>query len=194
VASGEVRTETHVDPEIGARTDTVSRPGGDLGPAANAGHARELTGDRNGDVTDFTSVAGRRSPGPFTPRQLSRLDEALTLSSRESQLEFSVYVGELEEPTRQHVERLHAGLPRPDEGVLLAVSPGQRVLHIVTGEHSSRRLPDRACALAALSMRASLSVGDLVGALVNGLRMLSDRAGRPNERAAGTPLAPPHHR
>jgi hypothetical protein len=64
----------------------------------------------------------------------------------------------------------------------------------VTGEHSSRRLPDRSAALAALSMRASLSVGDLIGALVNGLRMLSDRAGRTNERAAGTPLAPPHHR
>ena len=42
-------------------------------------------------------------------------------------------------------------------------------------------------------MRASLSVGDLVGALVNGLRMLSDQAGRTSDRAAGTPLAPPHH-
>ena len=77
-------------------------------------------------------------PGPFTPRQLTRLDEALTLSSRETGLGFSVWVGELEEPTREHAERLHAGLPHPADGVLLAVSPGQRVLHIVTGEHSSR--------------------------------------------------------
>jgi hypothetical protein len=190
-----VRTEPHVDPEIAARTDTVSRPGGDLGPAANAEHARGLTAvDRDHEVTDYTAVAGRRTPGPFTPRQLSRLDEALTLSSRETGIEFSVYVGKLEEPTREHAERLHSGLPRPADGVLLAVSPEQRVLHIVTGEHSSRRLPDRACALAALSMRASLSVGDLIGALVNGLRMLSDQAGRTSERAAGTPLAPPHHR
>jgi Domain of unknown function (DUF5130) len=191
VASGEVRTEPHVDRDIAARTDTVGQPGGDLGPAANAEHAREQAADR--EVTDFTAVSGQRSPGPFTPRQLSRLDEALTLSSRESGIEFSVYVGELEEPTRQHAERLHSGLPHPPDGVLIAVSPGQRVLHIVTGEHSTRRLPDRACALAALSMRASLSVGDLVGALVNGLRMLSDQAGRISERAAGTPLAPPHH-
>ena len=194
MASGEVRTEPHVDQGIAARTDTVSRPGGDLGPAANAEHARELVAGKDHEVTDYTAVAARRTPGPFTPRQLSRLDEALTLSSRETGIEFSVYVGELEEPTREHVERLHAGLPRPADGVLLAVSPGQRVLHIVTGEHSSRRLPDRACALAALSMRASLSVGDLVGALVNGLRMLSDHAGRTSERDAGTPLAPPHHR
>jgi hypothetical protein len=195
VASGEVRTEPQVDPEIAARTDTVGRPGGDLGPAAGAEHARELVADgRDHEVTDYTAVARRRAPGPFTPRQLSRLDEALTLSSRETGLGFSVWVGELEEPTRGHVERLHAGLPHPADGVLLAVSPGQRVLHIVTGEHSSRRLPDRACALAALSMRASLSVGDLVGALVNGLRMLSDQAGRTSERDAGTQLAPPHHR
>ncbi len=195
MASGEVRTEPHVDPAVAARTDTVGRPGGDLGPAANAGHTRELVaGGKDSEITDYTAVAGRRSPGPFTPRQLSRLDEALTLSSRETGIQFSVYVGKLEEPTREHAERLHSGLPRPADGVLLAVAPEQRVLQIVTGEHSSRRLPDRACALAALSMRASLSVGDLVGALVNGLRMLSDQAGRTSERAAGTPLAPPHHR
>ena len=193
MASGEVRTEPHVDPEIAARTDAVGRPGGDLGPAANAEHARDLVAGRDHEVTDFTTAAQRRVPGPFTPRQLSRLDEALTLSSRESGLDFSVWVGELDEPTREHSERLHARLPRPADGVLIAVSPGQRVLHIVTGEHSSRRLPDRSAALAALSMRASLSVGDLVGALVNGLRMLSDQAGRANPRAAGTPLAPPHH-
>ena len=138
------------------------------------------------EVVDRSTIVVGRTPGPFTPRQLSRLDEALTLSSRETQLEFSVYVGALDEPTRQHAERLHAGLPRPAEGVLVAVSPGQRVLHIVTGEQSVKRLPDRACALAALSMRASLSVGDLVGAIVNGLRMLSDQAGRPHERAGGT--------
>ena len=108
MASGEVRTEPHVDPEIAARTDTVSRPGGDLGPAANAGHARELVAGADREVTDFTAVAGRRTPGPFTPRQLSRLDEALTLSSRETGLEFSVWVGQLEEPTREHAERLHA--------------------------------------------------------------------------------------
>ncbi|HST65704.1 MAG TPA: DUF5130 family protein [Mycobacteriales bacterium] len=181
MANGELRTESHVDEEIQARTDTVSGPGGDLGPDANAQHAAQLA--RDSEVSDRSAVVVGRTPGPFTPRQLSRLDEALTLSSRETGLDFSVYVGALDEPTRAHAERLHAGLPRPAEGVLLAVSPQQRVLHIVTGEQSTRRLPDRACSLAALSMRASLSVGDLVGALVNGLRMLSDQAGRANDRS-----------
>ena len=188
MASGELRagterrtaTEHETEPPAGPdlRSDTVSTPGGDLGPAANAEHARQVVASRDTEVTDRSSVVVGRAPGPFTPRQLSRLDEALTLSSRETGLDFSVWVGALDEPTREHAERLHARLPRPAEGVLLAVSPQQRVLHIVTGEQSSRRLPDRAAALAALSMRASLSVGDLVGALVNGLRMLSDQAGR----------------
>jgi hypothetical protein len=112
----------------------------------------------------------------FTPRQLSRLDEALTLSSRESGLVFSVYVGALKAPTRAHAEALFERLT--DDSVLVAVSPGQRSLHIVTGPGSARRLPNRACALAALAMRASFTNGDLLGGIVTGLRMLSDSAGR----------------
>ena len=113
--------------------------------------------------------------GPFTPNQLNRLDEALTLSSRETGLTFSVYVGELQNPARAHAEALFERLD--DGSVLLAVSPGQRVLHIVTGPDSAKRLPNRACALAALAMRASFANGDLVGGIVTGLRMLADSAG-----------------
>lgn len=112
----------------------------------------------------------------FTPRQLARLDEALTLSSRESGLGFSVYVGELQAPTRAHAEALFEKLT--DDAVLVAISPGQRVLHVVTGPGSAVRLPNRACALAALAMRASFTNGDLVGGIVTGLRMLADSAGR----------------
>jgi hypothetical protein len=112
----------------------------------------------------------------FNPRQLSRLDEALTLSSRESGLTFSLYVGELKPPARAHAEALFEKLT--DDAVLLAVAPGQRTLHIVTGPESAKRLPNRACALAALAMRAAFSNGDLTGGLITGLRMLSDAAGR----------------
>ena len=160
---------------------TVTHPGGDNGPAAPLGPSAGHGGAEAPDnwVVDRSAAVIGRTPGPFSPRQLSRLDEALTMASRETGIHFSVYVGALEDPTRQHAERLHSGLgAQAANGVLLAVSPGQRVLHIVTGELSSRRLPDRACALAALSMRASFSLGDLVGGIVNGLRMLSDQSGR----------------
>ena len=120
------------------------------------------------------SAGGANSP--FTTRQLSRLDEALTLSSLESGLAFSVYVGELAAPTRAHAEALFEKLG-PDS-VLVAVSPGLRCLHIVTGDDSAKRLPNRACALAALAMRAAFSNGDLTGGITIGLRMLADSAGR----------------
>lgn len=112
----------------------------------------------------------------FTPRQLARLDEALTLSSKETGLVFSLYIGQLAEPTRGDAEALFERLS--DDAVLVAVSPGQRRLHIVTGPGSAKRLPNRACALAALAMRASFANGDLVGGIVTGLRMLADSAGR----------------
>jgi hypothetical protein len=122
---------------------------------------------------------GRKSAHGFTPRQLSRIDEALTLSSRESGLTFSVYIGPLAEPTRDTADKLFAELAATTSApVLIAISPGQRVLQIVTGTGSAARLPNKSCALAALSMRASFSAGDLTGGIVSALRMLSDAAGR----------------
>lgn len=114
---------------------------------------------------------------PFTPAQLSSLDEALTLSSRVTGLDFSVYLGELGKESRARAEELHSLTARPAHAVLVAVSPGERVVEIVTGEESHRRLPDRGAKLAVMSMVASFKEGDLAGGLVSGLRMLTDQAG-----------------
>jgi hypothetical protein len=115
--------------------------------------------------------------GPFTPRQLFRIDEALRAADRRTGLVFSVYVGDLSDPVRECAEALHCELPVPDDAVLIAVSPNQRALEIVTGGRVTRRLPDRVCALAALSMTAAFGGGDLTGGVVTGLRMLADQAG-----------------
>jgi hypothetical protein len=116
----------------------------------------------------------------FSYKELARLDEALTMSSRETGLRFTLYVGELRTPTRAHAEELHARSgANPGDSVLIAVSPGQRVVEVVTGAGAARRLPDRACALAVLSMTSAFGAGDLVGGIVNGLRQLSDQAGHP---------------
>ena len=125
---------------------------------------------------------------PFSYQQLSRLDEALTMASRETGLRFTLYLGDLGAHTRARAEELHAGSGGdPSESVLLAISPGQRVMELVTGAGAARRLPDRACALAVLSMTASFAGGDLVGGVVNGLRQLSDQAGHPHMRRAVQP-------
>jgi hypothetical protein len=150
--------------------------------ARAAGHDENLGSAVPGAHGSF-GVRTRRLPGdeasgPFTPRQLARLDEALTLATRESDLLFSLYVGHLDEPTRAAAEALHAKLgSSAPSAVLLAVSPGQRVLQIVTGIEASERIPNRVAALAALSMRAAFTSGDLTGGIVNGIRMLADSAG-----------------
>jgi hypothetical protein len=121
--------------------------------------------------------------GPFSYQDLARLDEALTMSSRETGLRFTLYVGDLGTGTRATAEDLHARSGGDtSNSVLVALSPGQRVLEIVTGSAAARRLPDRACALAVLSMTSRLGSGDLVGAIVNGLRQMSDGAGHPSRR------------
>ncbi|MEO6503759.1 MAG: DUF5130 family protein [Jatrophihabitantaceae bacterium] len=115
---------------------------------------------------------------PFKPAQLARIDEALTLASRETGLLFSVYVGDLGESSRATAEAMFAKLAaRHQAPVLLALSPAQRRLEIVTGGESARRLPNRIAALAALAMRGSFSSGDLTGGIVTGLRQLADAAG-----------------
>jgi hypothetical protein len=116
----------------------------------------------------------------FSFQELARLDEALTMSSRETGLRFTLYIGDLGQRTRIRAEELHeqAG-GNLAQSVLIAVSPGQKVVEVVTGAAAARRLPDRACALAVLSMTGSFAAGDLVGGIVNGLRQMSDQAGHP---------------
>ncbi|KAA9160861.1 DUF5130 family protein [Amycolatopsis acidicola] len=132
--------------------------------------------------TGRRSVARMYEPAapssPFSTAQLARLDEALTLSSRETGVDFSVYLGELGSDTREAAEKLHASIGEgAGNAVLIAVSPGERVVEVVTGSDAYTRLPDRAAKLAVMSMVASFKEGDLIGGLVSGLRMLSDQAG-----------------
>ena len=145
---------------------------------------RQPAADQHGpSATRETGNSSVMEPGsgPFSYRDLARLDEALTMSSRETGLRFTLYVGELGTDTRATAEDLHSRSGGDTaNSVLVALSPGQRVLEIVTGATAARRLPDRACALAVLSMTSRLGSGDLVGAIINGLRQMSDAAGHPS--------------
>lgn len=120
------------------------------------------------------------SGDPFTSDQLRDIGRATATASSESGLHFSVYIGGADGDVRDAAEKLHAALgPAASSAVLVLVSPGDRLLEIVTGKVSARRLSDRSCALAALSMTTSFAGGDLVGGIVTGLRMLSESAGKP---------------
>ncbi|WP_290058159.1 DUF5130 family protein [Amycolatopsis solani] len=143
------------------------------------GYGEGLTSSGRVSAAKMYEPAG--PTGPFDTRQLARLDEALTFASRETGLDFSVYLGELGEDSRATAEKLHSTTTDPANAVLIAVSPGERKIEIVTGKTAYTRLPDRGAKLAVASMVASFKEGDLVRGLVNGLanalRMLSDQAG-----------------
>ena len=160
----------------------------DTGREGDRGHAVALQGTEELQLGSAVTASGRVSTAevyreedlsalPFTPVQLTRLDEALTLASRDSGLRFSVYLGELGANPTETAQRLHAGVEASDEAVLLAVSPEQRVVEVVTGAEARVRLPDRGAKLAVMSMVASFKEGDLLGGLLSGLRMLGDQAG-----------------
>jgi hypothetical protein len=116
--------------------------------------------------------------GPLSTRALRRVDEALRLADASTGLTFSVYIGELRENSRETAELMHGRLVDPDVSVLIAISPNQRVLEIVTGSRARRRVLDRDAKLAALSMSAAFAGGDLGGGVVAGLAQLADHAGR----------------
>ena len=116
----------------------------------------------------------------FSYHELARIDEALTMSSRETGLRFTLFIGDLGRQTRVRAEELHSlSGDHTSDSVLIALSPGQKVVEVVTGASAARRMPDRACALAVLSMTTTFANGDLVGGIVGGLRQLSDQAGHP---------------
>jgi uncharacterized protein DUF5130 len=114
--------------------------------------------------------------GPLSTRALLRLDTALRVGDQATGLRFSVYIGDLTEPAREHAQMLHAELAEPERSVLLAISPNQRVLEIVTGSVARKRILDGDCKLAAMSMTAAFAGGDLGGGIIAGLAQLVERA------------------
>jgi Domain of unknown function (DUF5130) len=132
----------------------------------------------SGRISTAKMVTNEPLRSPFSPVQLALLDEALTTSSRTTGLHFSIYLGELRgDDSRAAAESLHSGLPGPANSVLIAVSPGQRVVEVVTGAESARRLPDRSCRLAVMSMVSFFKEGELIRGLASGLCMLAEQAG-----------------
>lgn len=121
---------------------------------------------------------------PLDNRQLETLDEVIGSAERVTGLRFSVFLGDLGVDSRAKALELLAGLGLDaPNGVLVALSPGQRIVEVVTGAVCSLRITDRAARLAVLTMVSSVSSGDLMGALVNGLRTLADQAGTLPDRS-----------
>ncbi|MGH4016156.1 MAG: DUF5130 family protein [Pseudonocardiaceae bacterium] len=150
-------------------------------PAPRDDHRQELAPGEALVGTGRISAARRVTPVlptlPFTRSQLARLDDALANASRRTGLHISVYLGDLGADTRARAEELLDSIgDLAERAVLVAVSPGQRVLEVITGSEARHQLTDRGCKLAVMSMVAAFEQGDLAGGLASGLRMLADQA------------------
>lgn len=122
----------------------------------------------------------------FSPRQRDEIVRAITNATRRSGLDFSVYVGPADGPPRAYARRRHAELgARASDSVLVFVDPAGRSLEIIIGSRACRRLDDRACALAVISMGSDFAVGNLAGGIVQGLRALADQVQPPSAAARG---------
>jgi uncharacterized membrane protein YgcG len=117
----------------------------------------------------------------FSREQRERLARAQSAAEAQTGIRISVRIGEIDGDPALVAERLLANIVSTphDPGVLILVSPGQRVVQILTTPGAKRRISDQAAGLAVLGMTSSFAVGDLVGGIVNGLRQLSDAAGAP---------------
>lgn len=114
----------------------------------------------------------------FTARALRKLDDVIADAEQASGLRFAAYLGDLGDDTRASAEALldsfEADAPY---AALVAISPGQRVVEIVTGEEAALRISERGARAAVLSVVASCGDGDLLGGFTNGIRILTDHAG-----------------
>lgn len=116
----------------------------------------------------------------FSHGQRAELVRAIERAQRQSGLNFSVYVGPAEGPSRAYAKRRHSELgAEAAESVLVFVDPAGRHLEIITGGRAKRWLPDRACSLAALTMTSAFAAGNLVGGIVAGLQQLAEHARHP---------------
>jgi len=100
------------------------------------------------------------------------------VADQQTGLTFSVYIGEFELPSREFAEKLQRQIDGADRAVLIAVSPNQRRLEIVTGNEARKRISDRDAKLAGLSMAAAFAGGDLAGGVLSGIDQLASHAGR----------------
>jgi uncharacterized membrane protein YgcG len=147
-------------------------------------------------------AAGNTAALPLRTQQ--RIQQAIETCRSQNGLDVSVLVGDLalDDLTqfRSAAERLHAALgeDRAPTAVLVVVAPGQRRVEVVTGPRVRRRVPDRVCSLAVLSMTTAFSGGDLAGGIVDALRQFADAAGRrealpPHEQKSAELAVHGHH-
>lgn len=106
---------------------------------------------------------------PFTDKELIQLDGALSAATRSSKIRFNVYVGDF----AAGAEALFPSTPEAARSVLIAVSPNQRAVEIISGAGVADRVTSRICQLGVTASLASFGEGELIDGIVAAIRVIS---------------------
>jgi len=124
-------------------------------------------------------ISGVTEPGelsvhyPFPTKDLVVLDNALKYGSRAAGARFAVYIGDLGSDTAATARQVLAGVPTPNNAVLLAVSPDQKAIEVVYGSEVRGRGIEEAAPLGVSAAAASFRQGNLMDGLISAVRVLS---------------------
>jgi hypothetical protein len=130
-------------------------------------------------VTTSGRISGVTEPGelsvhyPFPIKDLVAVDDALKYASRSSMARFAVYLGDLGRDTAARAREILASVPTPNNAVLLAVSPDQRVVEVVYGSEVRGRGAESAAPQGVATAAAAFQRGHLIDGLVSAIRVIS---------------------
>ncbi len=104
------------------------------------------------------------------------LDVTIRNAEQACRAEISVFVGPVAGHPRDFATSLHNTLVLPARSILVMVDPGRRLVEIVTGGHTRKRLTDDESEQAVAAMTARFADGDLAGGLTRGIELLGELA------------------
>ncbi|GAA1480364.1 DUF5130 domain-containing protein [Gordonia sinesedis] len=160
-------------------------PSGEVSHASDAGtvELRATSALPTGTVvTNSGRISAARFPGqapntpPFTQKELIALDDALTAASEKALIRFSVYIGDLGTDPVADARAILAKAPEPANGALIAVSPNQHDVVVVSGSAVADRLNDRVAQLGVTAAVGSFRQDHLIDGLVSALHVMATAA------------------
>ncbi|OBH12269.1 DUF5130 domain-containing protein [Mycobacterium sp. E1747] len=127
----------------------------------------------SGRLSGVTEPGGLSVHFPFSIKDLVAIDDALKFGSRASKARFAIYLGDLGNDTAARAREILAKVPTPDDAVLLAVSPDQKVIEVVYGSQVRGRGAESSAPLGVAAAASAFERGDLVDGLVSAIRVMS---------------------
>jgi hypothetical protein len=114
----------------------------------------------------------------FTTDEQNQIAKSIAAAEASSDLNFSLYVGELEEGRKDAI-KLHKRLENSSATVLVCVDLQNHAIEIVTGSYATSTVDNQACRLAAVSMANAFAINDFVGGFNQAFSALGAHAYRP---------------